>query len=104
MPTPRPVPGQPPRNGLTAVSCHTQNFCLAVGYRTDATGVDSATYAARWNGTAWAVISAPFGDSVPSVSDLGGVSCPARNRCQVVSTAASVASTMSANLASEFVG
>ncbi len=103
MPTPPPnPPGNPPENSLDAVSCATASFCVAVGDRPFVFGLESEADAARWNGTAWTLVPAPFGDGQASVPSLGSVSCPVVGRCQAVATAIYAGSTQSQTLGAEY--
>jgi hypothetical protein len=75
------VPGAA-RGELSGVSCSSANACTAVGTYYTSAGV-STGFAARWNGSAWALqqIAAPQGSVGTS---LQGVSCPTANRCVAV--------------------
>jgi len=74
-------------SALTGVSCPAVSYCLAVGeYNTTSFG-DPVPYAMAWNGTSFTPVarfSLPAGAYMDA---LGGVSCPAANRCVVVALA-----------------
>jgi hypothetical protein len=69
-----PVPSVPAQ--LTAVSCVTSSFCMAVGY--NATGI----FADEWNGSAWSLTSV----EPPSTGDamLFSVDCLSATDCEAV--------------------
>ena len=66
---------------LVSVSCVTTTFCLAVGYAT-VSGA-STILIEQWNGSAWALVTAP---PVPGANgpSLYGVSCTSTTFCQAV--------------------
>jgi hypothetical protein len=66
---------------LVSVSCVTTSFCLAVGYAT-VSGASSILME-QWNGSAWALVTAP---AVPGANgpSLYGVSCTSATFCQAV--------------------
>jgi len=67
---------------LSTVSCTTAKACTAVGYYTDAAGIDVAQ-AARWNGTSWAIQSTPPVSKSISAG-LNDVSCTSPRLCVAV--------------------
>ena len=66
---------------LSAVSCPTQAYCLAVGQRLGGNGI-VAPLAEAWNGTSWSVLAAP-NRHAPNGSAFTGVDCVAANSCEV---------------------
>jgi len=83
-----PGPSGPPEAALTAVSCASATFCMAVGGSDY--GLDSAqttllgpieTSAERWGGSSWTVVPTPVAGTDP---DLLAVSCPSTTFCVAV--------------------
>ena len=72
----------PPEAILSAVSCPTQAYCLAVGQRLGGNGI-VAPLAEVWNGTSWSLLAAP-NRHAPNGSAFTGVDCVAANSCEVV--------------------
>jgi hypothetical protein len=66
---------------LDAVSCASANACQAVGHAYTSSGL--VTIAASWNGTRWLSEGAPS-PAKSSTAYFQGVSCSAKNACQVV--------------------
>jgi subtilisin family serine protease/streptogramin lyase len=67
---------------LIDVSCPTSNYCVAVGYYKNASGV-WVNYSLLYNGGAWYTLSTPnAADSAES--ELDGVSCTAIHACTAV--------------------
>jgi hypothetical protein len=74
----------PPEAILSAVSCPTQAYCLAVGQRLAGNGI-VAPLAEAWNGTSWSMLAAP-NRHAPNGSTFTGVDCVAANSCEVEAT------------------
>jgi hypothetical protein len=66
---------------LAAVSCPATNACWAVGSQTAQT--PNSAVIARWDGSAWSQVSAPFPAGAQSTS-LSSVSCPSVTLCWAV--------------------
>jgi hypothetical protein len=67
---------------ISAVSCPSASACTAVGYYDNGAGTPVAL-AEGWNGTAWAIQSAPDPDGAQG-SYLDGVSCSSASACTAV--------------------
>ena len=83
-----PGPSGPPNAALTSVSCPSATFCMAVGtsdFGFDHLGIDLlgpiATFAERWDGSAWAVLPTPAAGPSPV---LASVSCVSATFCVAV--------------------
>ncbi|HEX4093125.1 MAG TPA: hypothetical protein VGG83_24370 [Trebonia sp.] len=86
VPVTSPGPAGMP-SSLTGVSCRTAHYCLAVGQYNTASYGDPLPYAMAWNGTSLsAVAQMPFPPGA-YLDAIGGVSCPAVNRCVVMGLA-----------------
>jgi hypothetical protein len=77
---PVPKPAHMQGGDLASVSCTSPSACMAVG--SYGTGRISAPLAERWNGMAWAVLSAPR--AAGTAPDLFGVSCATTSSCAAV--------------------
>ncbi|HET9051280.1 MAG TPA: hypothetical protein VFO60_06215 [Candidatus Dormibacteraeota bacterium] len=79
---PTPNPGGLPGSdfGLSGVSCVSSDYCEAVGFTT--LKGDYAELTEVWNGTAWALQTAPSN----AVASLLGVSCISAKSCEAVGT------------------
>ena len=64
-------------SGLNGVSCVSQSFCIAVGYKSRP-GWQAEALIERWNGTVWSTVSAP------TTGELRGVSCTSAKFCVAV--------------------
>ena len=64
------------RSFLSAVSCATPKWCVAVGYYEPEPGAAQALVE-TWDGSSWSIAAAP----VPADSALNGVSCATRKWC-----------------------
>jgi len=73
-------------NTLASVSCWSATGCMAVGTATGSTGY-LRTLAARWNGSAWSILSTPD-TSASFPNSLSGVSCTSATACTAVGSAA----------------
>lgn len=67
---------------LTAVSCTSDQFCVAVGWYEDSTGREFA-FAQSWNGTRWTSMPAATPGSTTG-SELDGIDCPTPKFCVAV--------------------
>jgi hypothetical protein len=83
-----PGPSGPPDAALTSVSCPSASDCMAVGasdFGFDHLGINLlapiATFAERWDGSAWTVLPTPAAGSSPG---LVSVSCPSATFCVAV--------------------
>jgi hypothetical protein len=65
-------------NTLTAVSCVSASFCMAVGDADNGSGTD--TLAEMWNGAAWTITASPDLPASPG-DELTGVSCLSEQFC-----------------------
>jgi erythromycin esterase-like protein len=79
--TPTPGQAEVQASDLNGVSCTTPDFCVAVGYYTDASGTGPLTE--LWNGKAWSIVTAASPAGVTSAS-LNAVSCVAADDCVAV--------------------
>ena len=70
-------PAAVPRGQISAMSCTSQTFCIAVGSLVDSSG-NTGTLAQRWNGRAWS------SQRMPAVGGLSSVSCTSRRACTAV--------------------
>ena len=77
-----PTPSGAAATYLNGVSCASASACTAVGQYVTGTGA-TVPLAERWNGTAWAVQSAPS-PSGATASFLDGVSCSSASACTAV--------------------
>jgi hypothetical protein len=68
---------------LTAVSCRSGTWCVAVGYVTNSTTGLNMPRVLRWNGQRWSALTVPMpaGDTDGTLS---GVSCVSRSSCVAV--------------------
>jgi hypothetical protein len=73
-----PNPGDTQGNFLSAVSCASATFCMAVGYQT--TGQADQNLSEKWNGIRWSLVSSPATSSTQS-DGLDGVSCASATFC-----------------------
>ncbi len=87
-----PAPYPPDTSGnvagtaLSAVSCTSSSFCVAVGQvGTNQSASSFSPVAELWNGVAWTV-QTNFSPAPPQGSALYGVSCTAPNACTAVGT------------------
>jgi len=64
---------------LSAVSCTSPTFCMAVGSSLDSTLTET------WNGSAWTIVPSPNG-SQTSFNELTGVACTSATSCVAVGT------------------
>lgn len=67
---------------LTAVSCSSSSFCIAVGYRSGP-GIADQPYAIQWDGLSWFPTPLPSVDASHAIR-LTGVSCSALTFCMAV--------------------
>lgn len=82
---------QPPAGDvvLNGVGCPTARYCVAVGYRDNASG-NSKTLVEAWNGQRWSTVASPNPGtpaaytSGPTHSLLNGVSCRSASSCTAV--------------------
>lgn len=75
--------------GLTAVSCVSANWCMAVGAQGGSAQQSTAPIAQRWNGKNWAMVSIPIPGppEVPRQAiGLDAISCVSRSFCEAVGT------------------
>jgi hypothetical protein len=88
--TPQTVPGPsgPPNAAMTGVSCASATFCMAVGssdFGFDHTQTQLlapiATFAARWDGSAWVSVPTP---AAGASATLASLSCPSPTFCVAV--------------------
>jgi hypothetical protein len=79
-----PAPSSATVAGLTAVSCVSARYCVAVGH--DTVGGRTSPLVESWNGQAWTEQTAG-----PARGTLTGVSCPAIANCTAVGTAGNAA-------------
>lgn len=78
---PVPIPPSSDFSRLTAVSCPTASYCVAVGVYESPSISGQASMAATWNGSRWTVTAMP----VPSgFIVLSGVSCTSPTSCTAV--------------------
>lgn len=80
LPTPNPTGAR--ASSLRDVSCVSATACTAVGYFVNSSGT-FLPLVERWNGSAWALQSAPT-RSGATESALNGVSCPSPTACTAV--------------------
>jgi hypothetical protein len=73
---------------LHAVSCHTGDYCMAVGEYIDRATQDVRPVAEQWNGMAWSLTPVPFSAGV-ALTNLAGVSCVSASDCWAVGWAGS---------------
>jgi hypothetical protein len=79
-----PSPSGATKANLSGVSCTSAAACTATGSYNNSSGVE-APLAERWNGTAWAIQSAPTPEG--KEGNLGsGVSCTTSTACTAVGT------------------
>jgi hypothetical protein len=82
-----PRPAGPRSSSLSAVSCASGKYCVAVGDYVNRTGLD-VPMVELWNGLSWSVQPAPYPPDVhgqrPAQSRLLGVSCMSRRWCMAV--------------------
>jgi hypothetical protein len=71
---------------LSAVSCPSPSFCMAVGVFTDSEGRGRAL-AERWNGTSWSIVPAANRGGPRSNDALWSVWCVSATRCSAVGDA-----------------
>jgi hypothetical protein len=76
-----PNAGAPQTNILLGVTCVSTSDCWAVGYATNGTGYDSLIE--HWNGTAWAIVSAPT-TGIGQSNRLLSVTCASASDCWAV--------------------
>ncbi len=72
------------QNNLSAVSCVTSSFCMAVGNAV--TTAPNQTLAQKWDGTSWTTLTTPNVTGA-TTNALVGVSCPTTAYCVAVGTA-----------------
>jgi hypothetical protein len=72
----------PNAGSLTAASCLSSDFCVAVGTKNETLGRENETLMESWNGTEWSVVPAPTPPE--SAIELGAVSCSTRRFCMAV--------------------
>lgn len=77
-------------NNLSAVSCYSENSCLAIGSMSHS-GITYQTLAEVWNGESWTVI--PSASPSTTQNDLAQASCTGTATCQAVGSSADGAST-----------
>ncbi len=79
-----PLPAGGKSGEVFGLACKTEAFCQAVGSYV-AAGGETLPFAARWNGTQWAVgsVSVPAGATYGSLS---GVSCDSTTSCAAIGT------------------
>ena len=66
---------------LSAVSCLTTSFCMAVGTATN--GTVNQTLAEQWNGANWSIVASP-NPSATVDNDLSDISCTSKSFCVAV--------------------
>jgi subtilisin family serine protease len=76
--TPNPSGEEGSSGELLDVSCASATECIAVGRKQ--VGGAPATFAERWNGGSWSIISAPV-PSGATASNLENISCPSTSFC-----------------------
>jgi hypothetical protein len=83
---PRVAPAAAANNSLTAVSCVSLVFCVAVGSHPDSLGLATVALAEAWNGTVWRIQKtvSPAVASNGLRMSLSGVSCVSALFCEAV--------------------
>jgi hypothetical protein len=71
------------QNYLYGVTCASASDCWAAGYYLNATGSANQTLIERWDGTSWAIVSAP-NTSTGQHNFLDGVTCVSASNCWAV--------------------
>jgi hypothetical protein len=86
-PVPSPSPSGPGVVGaiLTSVSCASAASCVAVGYSTDANGVNLSSVIEQWNGSTWSMVSVP--STGQPYEQLLAVRCVSAGDCWAVGNA-----------------
>lgn len=77
-----PAPAHARTSALAGLACVTITYCMAVGDYQKA-GQPYFTYAARWNGTSWHILTTPNARGETS-STFNAVACPTQARCTAV--------------------
>lgn len=67
-------------SALASVSCPTDNFCMAVGYRSTAP-LTASGLAYRWDGTSWHAVATPPPPAGKTVLGMSSVSCTSTVFC-----------------------
>jgi hypothetical protein len=82
------TPDSPAQSSLTAVSCPSPTFCMAVG----AAGGPYQFLAEAWNGSTWVVVKTPAGPgNIGNQYGLSAVSCVSETFCMAVGGTGSAA-------------